>query len=64
MEKMTLSASETAKRLGISKETVLRLLEFGEIPAIRIGRNWKVPVSTLEEWLIKRAYEEAKERSE
>lgn len=64
MEKMTLSASETAQRLGLNKEQTLRLLEFGEIPAVRFGRNWLVPVKALEEWLIKRAYEEAKERSE
>lgn len=64
MEKLTLSATETAKVLGISKETTLRLLDFGDIPAIRIGRNWKVPVKALEEWLIERAKAEAKERSE
>lgn len=64
MEKLTLSATETAKLLGISKETTLRLLDFGDIPAIRIGRNWKVPVRSLEEWLIERAKAEAKERSE
>ena len=34
------------------------------LPAVRFGRNWLVPVKALEEWLIKRAYEEAKERSE
>ena len=64
MEKLTLSATETAKLLGISKETTLRLLDFGDIPAVRMGRNWLVPVKTLEEWLIERAKAEAKERSE
>lgn len=63
-EKMLISASETAQRLGISLETTLRLLEFGEIPAIRFGRNWKVPIVALEEWVIERAKAEAKERRE
>ena len=63
-EKMLISASETAQRLGISLETTLRLLEFGEIPAIRFGRNWKVPIRVLDEWVIERAKAEAKERRE
>lgn len=63
-EKMLISASETAQRLGISLETTLRLLEFGEIPAIRFGRNWKIPVKALDEWVIERAKAEAKERRE
>ena len=64
MEKMTISASETAKRLGISKESTLRMLELGDIPAIRMGRNWLVPIKALDEWLMERAKTEAKERRE
>lgn len=64
MEKMTISATETARVLGISKETTLRLLEFGEIPAVRMGRNWLVPVKSLEKWLCDRANEEARGRRE
>ena len=63
MEKMTITASETAQRLGISKARTIRLLEFGQIPAIRMGRTWLVPIKTLEDWLYKTAYEEARERS-
>ena len=62
MEKMTLSASETSLRIGISKAKTLQLLEYGEIPAIRMGRNWLIPEKALEKWLCDRAYEEAKER--
>ena len=64
MEKMTISASETARRLGISKESTLRMLELGDIPAIRMGRNWLVPIKALDEWLMERAKTEAKERRE
>ena len=64
MEKMTISASETSKRLGISKESTLRMLELGDIPAIRMGRNWLVPIKALDEWLMEKAKTEAKERRE
>lgn len=64
MEKMTISASETARRLGISKESTLRMLELGDIPAIRMGRNWLVPIKALDEWLMEKAKTEAKERRE
>ena len=64
MEKMTISASETSRRLGISKESTLRMLELGDIPAIRMGRNWLVPIKALDEWLMEKAKTEAKERRE
>ena len=64
MEKMTISASETARRLGISKESTLRMLELGDIPAIRMGRNWLVPIKALDEWLMEKAKTEATERRE
>ena len=62
MEKLTLSASETSLRIGISKAKTLEMLDQGEIPAVRIGRNWLVPERALQEWLVTRAYEEANER--
>lgn len=64
MEKTTLSANETALRIGISKSKALELIEQGEIPAIRIGRNWLVPDKALQDWLCTRAYAEANERRE
>ena len=62
MNKMTLSAGETSMRIGISKSRTLLMLDRGEIPAIRIGRNWLVPERALDEWLVARAYKEADER--
>lgn len=62
MEKKTFSAGETSLRIGISKSKTLQMLDRGEIPAIRIGRNWLVPEKALDEWLTRRAFEEAAER--
>ena len=62
MDKKTFSAGETSLRIGISKSKTLEMLSKGEIPAIRIGRNWLVPEKALDEWLNDRAFEEAAER--
>lgn len=62
MDKKTFSAGETSLRIGISKSKTLEMLSKGEIPAIRIGRNWLVPEKALDEWLNNRAFEEAAER--
>ena len=31
-----------AKRYGVSTRTIIRLIDNGEIPALRIGRQWKI----------------------
>lgn len=64
MESMILSATEAANTLKIKTETMLQLLESGEIPAMRMGRNWKVPVKSLERYIMERAEKEAKARRE
>lgn len=46
----TLTLSETAEALRVSKSTVLSMIKRG-LPARKIGRAWRIPVSTLNEWL-------------
>jgi excisionase family DNA binding protein len=33
--------------LGVSASTILRLIRNGQLPAIRIGRQWRVLMSDL-----------------
>lgn len=53
MEDEYLSAAEARRRLpGVkSTRTVHRLLESGALRGVRVGRNWKIPESALEEYL-------------
>ena len=37
--------------LGVSARTVCLWAECGEIPALKIGRQWRFPVSELRQWL-------------
>ena len=57
-----LTASDTAEILRMRNDVVLRMLSDGEIPAVRIGKTWKVDEEQLHEWFKKRASAEAKRR--
>lgn len=62
MERIVCTASEAASVLGMRKDTVLRLLEMGDIPAYREGKNWSIPKSLLQKYVEERALKEAQER--
>lgn len=64
MKKYTISASEAATRIGISKAKTLEMLAFGELPGMRIGRNWLISERALEEWCYTQSIKQAKERRE
>jgi len=57
--RMTISVSETADLLGISRWLAYEQIQRGELPVIRIGRRLRVPVRPLlaivgmswEDWL-------------
>jgi excisionase family DNA binding protein len=40
-----------AERLAVSRATLYRMVQRGEIPTVRIGAAVRVPVSALERWL-------------
>lgn len=49
-----LTPEEVAAVLRVSPEAIRRLLKRGEIPAIRIGRAWRVEENELQRWLARR----------
>ncbi len=48
-----LTVDEVAKFLGIHRLTVYEKARKGEIPAVRVGRNWRILKEELESWLRK-----------
>lgn len=62
MDKITLSAAEAAEYIGISDKKMCELLDQGDIPAARFGRNWKIVRKQLDAWIEDRAIRETKER--
>lgn len=46
-----LSPNETARRLGVSRETVYRLMDSGAIPSFKVGSVRRVRAEDLHEWI-------------
>lgn len=42
---------EVAEVMRVSKMTVYRLIHAGELPAIRVGRSFRVPYTAVQELL-------------
>jgi len=51
VERKAYSPKEVMELLGISQTTVYRWLESGELPAVKIGKLWRIPADALEELL-------------
>ena len=49
--KMTLSVSETAEMIGISKPKVYDLLREGKLPSIHVGKKIVIPKQAVIDWL-------------
>lgn len=46
-----LTVAEVADVMRVSKMTVYRLLHAGEMPAVRVGRSFRVPQDALDAYL-------------
>lgn len=46
-----LTVGEVASIMGVSKMTVYRLVNSGHLPAIRVGRSFRVPEQAVYEYL-------------
>ncbi|MQA60815.1 MAG: helix-turn-helix domain-containing protein [Actinophytocola sp.] len=50
-----LTVAEVAAMMRVSKMTVYRLVHSGELPAVRVGKSFRVPEKSVHEYL-QRAY--------
>ncbi|HLS49648.1 MAG TPA: helix-turn-helix domain-containing protein [Actinomycetaceae bacterium] len=46
-----LTVAEVAELIRVSKMTVYRMVHAGDIPAVRVGRSFRVPQAAVEELL-------------
>ncbi|CAB4330328.1 MAG: excisionase family DNA-binding protein [Actinobacteria bacterium] len=46
-----LTVAEVAAAMRVSKMTVYRLVHSGEMPAVRVGRSFRVPEQAVHEYL-------------
>ena len=47
-----LTVAEVMEILYVGKNTVYRLLQDGELRGFRIGKSWRVPKASLEEYIL------------
>ena len=48
---MLLTVVEAARRLGIGRSSLYRLLDAGQIRSIHVGRSHRIPVDALVEFV-------------
>ena len=46
-----LTVAEVAALMRVSKMTVYRLVHHGELPAVRVGRSFRVPEKAVHDYL-------------
>ena len=46
-----LTVAEVAAMMRVSKMTVYRLVHSGELPAVRVGRSFRVPEQAVTDYL-------------
>jgi len=51
VEPLALTPEEVADALSVSRHTIYRLIERGNIPTVRIGRLHRVRKVDLERWI-------------
>ena len=52
-----LTVAEVADIMRVSKMTVYRLVHSGELPAVRVGRSFRVPETAVNKYLDASYYE-------
>lgn len=62
--KEILSIDEACAFLRISKPTIYRYVQRGEIPAFKVGRGWRFHKESLEKWIAARIDENSAARKE
>lgn len=52
-----LTIAEVAAKMRVSKMTVYRLVHNGELPAVRVGRSFRVTEEAVNDYLRKSFYD-------
>ena len=49
-----LTVRDLSNYLKLSPSTVYRLLKIGQLPAFKVGRDWRFNVETIDRWRLER----------
>lgn len=56
MERDFLTFEEVQDLLKLSRSKMYQMLQRGELPAYKIGKQWRIEKSELEEWLASKKF--------
>jgi excisionase family DNA binding protein len=59
-----MTIAEVSQYLGLHELTVRRLAREGAIPALKLGRQWRIKRDLLEKWIEQRSLENLGELSQ
>ena len=48
---VVLTPAEAIEVLGVGKNTMYRLLNSGKLPAIRVGRSWRITLEAIQTFI-------------
>jgi len=48
-----MSIKETCEYLGLNRNTILKMIAEDGLPAVKIGKLWKIKIRELDEWIAK-----------
>ena len=51
VKRRVLTIPEVSEYLRVSRQTIYRMLRRGDIPAFRIGGDWRFNIEDLEHWI-------------
>lgn len=54
-ERRFITVKELAEELGSKRSTVLHWIRTGQLPAVKLGRKWVIPVETIYMMALKRS---------
>ena len=49
-----ISVTEMAEKLKVAPSTVIELINIGDLPALKVGRAWKIPIEAAANWFNNR----------
>lgn len=55
LEPISVSTSEAARLLGVSRPTIYELIQNGGLPWFKVGTRTLLPVAGLKEWVATQA---------
>lgn len=47
-----LTVKEAAEALKTTRQQIRRMIQSGELPAVKVGREWRIPEESVETFLM------------